>query len=244
MVLVMPLLSRILRTVRDPYSRRSTLIFVKSQLLRRGKPSDTNDVKDLKQFWDTTHRHQKHLWLTGSPPKEVITRLDVRDEINEEGSMILDVGVGLGLMARYLLDNGRKVDALDISSNAIERVKPFVNLTFVDASQLPNLRYSLIMHHLVAQHMSDKNLQDQIRHLVRSLKNGGVVALQFSAPISDRAGLSKDCNLSVQAGGGIVRTPDEMITLVSDAGGRLMSVVPREKWEKYGSQYWVIKFAR
>ena len=236
-------IDRILRTVRDPYSRESLRSFIKSKLLQRGKPSDANDVSDLKRFWETAHSQQKHLWLTGSPPIEVITRLDVRDEIDEEGSMILDVGVGLGLMARYLFDSGRKIDALDISSAALDRVKPFVNTTFLDASQLPSQHYSLIMHHLVAQHMSNEDLKSQIRYLVRSLKDGGVVALQFAAPISGNNGSSNDHNLSVQAGGGVVRTSDEMIALVTEAGGKPRSVIPRENWEKYGSQYWVVKFS-
>lgn len=242
-VLGMSQLKRALRIIQDPYSRASLLNFVLSKVLQRGKPSDADSVVDLKAFWETAHIHQKQLWLTGSPPIEVIERLDVKSEIDRHDASILDVGVGLGLMARYLRDIGKEVDALDISSAALERVKPLVGSTFQDARDLPDNRYSLVMHHLVAQHMSDESLNDQIRHLVRSLRHDGVVALQFSSPLSDFRDRASKSSLSSQAGGVVVRTPDEMMALITDAGGRPLSVSPKESWRKYGSQYWVVKFS-
>ena len=216
---------------------------MKSTVLQRGKASDIHDVIDIKTFWENAHRQKKQLWLTGSPPQEVITRLDVESEIKGNNFPILDVGVGLGLMARYLFDIGKAVEALDISATALERVKPYVSATFLDASELPNDHFSLIMHHLVAQHMADTSLKTQIQDLRRSLKVGGVIALQFSAPVNHTSDRSSDLGVSDQAGGMVMLTPKEMTALIESAGGNIHSVSPREIWTKYDSQYWVVKFS-
>ena len=236
-------LKRLIRIIRDPYSRPSLWNSMKSTVLQRGKASDINDVIDIKTFWENAHRQKKQLWLTGSPPQEVIRRLDVESEIKDSEFPILDVGVGLGLMARYLFDSGKAVEALDISVTALERAKPYVSATFLDASELPNDHFALIMHHLVAQHMADASLKTQIKDLRKSLKVGGVIALQFSAPLNQTREQPINLSLSDQAGGMVMRTSEEMTTLIESVGGNIHSVSPREIWTKYDSQYWVVKFS-
>jgi len=158
--------------------------FLKERFLRQRDLRMLEDG-DINGFWDTAHKRNAHLWLTGSDPSEVITRLDVEGIITSCGTssdaLILDVGLGEGRMAKYL--NSLKVphDGLDISSTAVANVSQFLSRGFTSATDLPEKSYKLVMHHLVAQHMSHAALQLQLRSLVGSLTDDGVIALQYSA---------------------------------------------------------------
>jgi len=158
--------------------------FLKERFLRQRDLRMLEDG-DINGFWDTAHKRNAHLWLTGSDPSEVVTRLDVESIITSCGTssdaLILDVGLGEGRMAKYL--NSLKVphDGLDISSTAVANVSQFLSRGFTSATDLPEKSYKLVMHHLVAQHMSHAALQLQLRSLVGSLTDDGVIALQYSA---------------------------------------------------------------
>lgn len=140
---------------------------------------------DINGFWDTAHKRNAHLWLTGSDPSEVITRLDIEGVITScrtsSDALILDVGLGEGRMAKYLNSLNVPHDGLDISSTAVANVSQFLSRGFTSATDLPEKSYKLVMHHLVAQHMSHAALQLQLRSLVGSLADDGVIALQYSA---------------------------------------------------------------
>lgn len=131
-----------------------------------------------KEFWDQAHRNRAHLWLTGSAPGDVLSRLRVSDMLKKD-AVILDVGVGEGYMAKYLKRAGITHDSLDISTNALERVKNVSRKCYEHHSDLPQGEYSLIMHHLVAQHMSYEDLRLQLSSLIDALAHGGVLAIQY-----------------------------------------------------------------
>jgi SAM-dependent methyltransferase len=232
-------IKRIVKFLSDPYGRAAIMNQVKSTILRRGRPSEAHSASSLPDFWEKSHSEKNSLWLTGSRPKEVIHRLDVVKELENPEATILDVGVGLGFMAQYLFKKGRSSWALDISPSALERVKPFVKETFISSDALPNGTFSLVMHHLVAQHMNDKDLSHQIRQLIRSLSKDGLVAMQFASLLNSMDGTSEQ-SVALQAGGGAVRSPAQMEKLVLGSGGRVLEISPREIFAH--SQYWVIKF--
>lgn len=223
----------------DPYGRAALLNQLRSVVLRRGIPSEAHSASSLPDFWERAHAKKKSLWLTGSRPKEVINRLKVAKEVENQEARILDVGVGLGFMAQYLFKKGRNSWALDISPSALERVKPFVKEAFISPDALPDGTFSLVMHHLVAQHMNDNDLSHQIRQLIRSLSKDGLVAMQFASLLNSMDGTSEQ-SVALQAGGGAVRSPAQMEKLVLGAGGRVLEISPREIFAH--SQYWVIKF--
>ena len=162
--------------------------------------------------------------------KRGFSRLDVIPDIALDNASILDVGVGLGLMVEYLCDLGKRTAALDVSQSALNRAKHWTSNCYRDASDLPTNTFSLIMHHLVAQHMHDDALRLQIVHLIRSLRDGGVPTI--------------DQSLELQASGGVTRTPEEMCSLIVDVGGTIRSLMARERWKRYGSVYWVVKFSK
>lgn len=234
-------LARLIRYLRDPYGRAKLANFIRGLLVPKGKGKDEEavGVSDLPRFWEQAHVDQKTLWLTGSHPQEVIDRLDVQRELNQENQKILDVGVGLGLMVKYLVDIGKNVDALDISVNALERVEHLVSSTYNHGQELPDKRFGLVMHHLVAQHMSDLDLVLQMRHLIRSLNSSGVIVMQFASTLMGKPSASTQ-SIGLQATGGVTRSPEEMQDLIRQAGGSVVTMLPREAFSQ--SQYWVVKF--
>lgn len=148
---------------------------------REKKILETESVED---FWEAAHVKRAHLWLTGSSPQEVINRLGVGPQLSnaiESHELVLDVGVGEGLMARHLSRLGARHDALDISAEALNRVKNLANSIFNVDDALPQRTYSVIMHHLVAQHMSHAHLRDQLASLWGSLNEGGVLSVQYAS---------------------------------------------------------------
>jgi SAM-dependent methyltransferase len=235
----MKTIKRIANFLSDPYGRAALVNQLISIVLRRGMPSEAHSASNLPDFWEQAHAKKKTLWLTGSRPKEVIHRLAVANEVGNPEATILDVGVGLGYMAQHLFKNGKRSWALDISKSALDRVSPFVEGTFISPDELPEGKFSLVMHHLVAQHMNDSDLSHQIRQLIRSLSEDGLISMQFASLLNGADGPS-DQTVALQAGGGAVRSPSQMENLVAASGGRVLEVSAREIFAH--SQYWVIKF--
>lgn len=227
-------------------SLRTTSLFdeLRSRVFRLGSEDEADSTSDLREFWEEAHRQRSIRWLTGSHPVEVINRLDVHSEIDQVDAHILDVGVGNGVMARYLFNQKIKVSVLDVSFLALERVKGIVQDVYSDPARLPDEEFSLVMHHLVAQHMCDESLGHQVFHLVRSLRNDGIVAMQFRAPLGLNLSQSRDALVSAQAKGAILRRPEDLERLVCESGARVLDITPHEKWTDSSSQWWVIKFAR
>lgn len=174
---------------------------------------------EVAAFWDEAHQRNAHLWLTGSDPSEVLERLGVSSEIlqastHSENAKVLDVGVGEGLMSNFLTRHNLYHDCLDISANALTKVGNTCRNTFLDASDLVSETYDLIMHHLVAQHMSHSNLTDQLRHLVRSLRSDGMLRLQYST--TSQLILEGDDSENQQKTGAVNRNPEWFRSAVND----------------------------
>lgn len=167
--------------------------------------------EEVGAFWEQAHQKNAHLWLTGSDPSEVLVRLGVNDAIlelqNHSGEpRVLDVGVGEGLMSNFLSRNSVSHDSLDISSHALSKVGSNCRHTFLSGSDLPDETYDVIMHHLVAQHMSHQNLSYQLTELLRALRPGGTLSLQYSA--TQDLTLQDDDSESHQKMGAVTRNPD------------------------------------
>lgn len=98
------------------------------------------------------------------------------------GMRFLDVGVGVGRMARYVSERGAVVDGLDISDEARIRAKDCVTAFYLvdEIDALPSMVYDVALAHLVAQHLTDKALATNLVHVYRALKIGGQYSLQFA----------------------------------------------------------------
>ena len=235
-----------IRTLTDRHVRASTWNLVRASLLRRNLPYLGSNVTTYVDFWERAHTAGSHLWLTGSPPDEVLIRLGAKEWLSEPAAKVLDVGVGEGHMARRLSEQGVCFDCLDISAVALERVRGLCRSVFLHAENLPSNEYSLVMHHLVAQHMDDPALTSQLHHLIRSLRLEGTIALQFAAPAAPRKSsiAKKSPTFEETVTGGFLRTPKELADIVRSSGGVVIAMLPREQWVKSSCQFWVAHIGR
>jgi SAM-dependent methyltransferase len=191
--------------------------------MRRLRPaaSDPLDGVEVADWWNRVHQRTERLWLTGSDPAHVWRFLGVSDRLLP-GQTVLDIGVGEGQMSRALHARGLRVSALDIAPVALDRVRDITERQFLPAQldTLPPGYFDWALSYLVAQHMSDDALRAQITAVVRSLKPGGILAMQFAdVPGFDR---SRRNSPAEQKMGGEVRGPAEMARLVEGAGGRIV----------------------
>jgi 2-polyprenyl-3-methyl-5-hydroxy-6-metoxy-1,4-benzoquinol methylase len=178
------------------------------------------------QWWDRAHGSNHLYWLSDTPGPEVWARLGVEDLL-VHGARVLNVGVGMGRCTRELADRGCLVSVLDISPAAVERVADVAaGYLATELDGLPVDAFDVALSHLVAQHMSDQDLESQIRAVVRSLSTGGVAAIQYA---TNATGVPTDDSLPHNVkSGNVRRTEDGFHAIVDRAGGRLLRTLERE----------------
>lgn len=214
----------------DKYGRRS----MTRALRERFRPSLSNNLiessTNLKQFWDLAHKSGAHLWISGTPPKEIYERLNIENLLSVGGLSILNVGVGEGYCEMDLVERGHLLDALDICDSAISKVDSYIRHGYLAAQNLPSQSYDLILHHLVAQHMSHEDLREQLRHLLRSLKRDGLLAMQFASSQSKSDLVVSDGDEHIVMSGGILRSKKFMTELIESCEGSVAGLFDREAW--------------
>lgn len=159
----------------------------------------------MKQFWEQIHESRNLTWLTDSDPVKV---LQMHNFVPLAGMRILDFGVGIGGMARYLKSIGCWICSVDISHLALLRVSGILDLILDWESDYPETDYGIA--HLVFQHMCDED----VVKVVKRMKIKQYLSCQF---ISGRRQSAPLCYL---------RTPAQMLTLI---GGQQL-------W--LGSEFW------
>ena len=225
-------ISKIYRRLLSQYGRKSLLRHLRDAIRPNHSTFIVEVAGSVNEFWELAHRGRSHLWLSGTPPLEVFERLKISEILKKKNLRILNVGVGEGYCTSALSQLGHYVDALDISLNALTNVEDYTENQFVDASDLSDQKYDLILHHLVAQHMSHSDLSNQLRNLIRSLKAGGLLALQFVSSSKNENFITADDDLSIQMHGGVFRSSQFMTEMVRGCGGNVIDVYKMESWEK------------
>ena len=143
------------------------------------------DKSELAKWWDKTHEGKDIMWTTDTSGEGVWKNLKVKDLI-KTSKTVLDIGVGLGRGTKDLYNEGLEVHGLDISIVALNKVKPFTKNQYLPTDELPKNYFDLAISHLVAQHMCDEDLLEQMKKVILSLKPSGIFAMQFAS--------FKDCN--------------------------------------------------
>jgi 2-polyprenyl-3-methyl-5-hydroxy-6-metoxy-1,4-benzoquinol methylase len=95
-----------------------------------------NNSLSIQDFWELNHQQKIEnykFWLTGSLGPEVWRYLSIEDRILP-GKIVLNIGVGLGHCTKALAKRGCIVHALDISENALEKVRDVVTHTWLPSS--------------------------------------------------------------------------------------------------------------
>ena len=221
---------RVVSRLLDKYGRKSVL----RELRERFRPSLSNSLinssHDPEQFWEAAHVSGAHLWISGTPPKEIYERLNIKKLVGVKGLSILNVGVGEGYCEMDLVERGHSVDALDVSESAISKVDRYIGRGYLSAQDLPGHYYDLIIHHLVAQHMTHEDLREQLIHLLRALKGDGLLAMQFASSQSNADLVVSDLNQHVVMSGGVLRSKDFMKNLIESCQGSVTGLFDKEAW--------------
>ena len=169
----------------------------------------------LRKHWRECHAASDEQMLSGSPPAYV---LGIHEIVVPQGGTVLDIGIGLGEMARYLKEQGCHVHSMDITEEALDKVADVTEARWLITDTLPAGMFDLAICHLVAQHVSDDDLVPELRNVLQSLKPGAVLSIQF-AMRPDAVGQVHeliDCRL-----GGACRDSERARRIVEQAGGEV-----------------------
>jgi len=174
----------------------------------------------IKDFWEEKHKEDNITYLSGVHGPLTLERLHIPN--NLKGLKVLEVGVGLGHCTKYLHEHAAEVNCIDISETALKRVKSFCTLQFLSTqlTQLPDNCYNLAISHLVAQHMNDRDLQEQLKHVIRSLSNTGIFAMQFCFPVNGGVPMESE---PAEKSGTVYRNIEHMYQLIENENGVIVA---------------------
>lgn len=179
----------------------------------------------IKKNWDGFHRNMDIGALSGCLYDETIDFLQVREYIVPK-AMVLEMGVGLGYVTKDL-SKRCFVSALDISDIALNRVKSYCNAVYnvKDIEDIPYNTFDLILCHNLIQHIPTELLMVELKHIIRSLKSTGILAMEF---VSTNTINEPDCVLHYENVGCYCRTPEFMENLIHILGGKSKMIVNKQ----------------
>jgi len=183
--------------------------------------------KSISTFWEDNHKNNNVRFLTGSSVRSVWGFLEIQKYLRK--MTILNVGLGLGRETEELYSYGVDVYGLDISQTAIDKYKQYLVEGYTDSSKLPKNKFDIAVSHLVAQHMNDFDLIEQIKNVLKSLKSYGLFAIQYASPIYLQVYRE---DLQSQMMGLVRRTEEHMDRVVDLAGGRVIHRVNTKYFEE------------
>ena len=136
-------------------------------------------------FWDDVHREGTGCWLTDTPPEDYIRNL----HLNLSGPQrIMEIGIGRGLMVRYMLRHDHEVTAVDISGVALYGLPLDVAAVRADLmASLPSNSRDLAISYLTLQHVGPEMAKHIIKHAVRIC---GVFKFQMASLICPGHGVT------------------------------------------------------
>ena len=116
-------------------------------------------------FWENEYKNNK-TFVFGKPSKEVVDSVPYL----KKGARILDVGCGDGRHAIYLAKLGFKVDAFDLSQNAINKLNSLkgelpISTMVCDIEDFPfKTSYDCIIIHGVLQFVSKQRQKESLNY--------------------------------------------------------------------------------
>jgi len=178
-------------------------------------------TNELKGFWEEMHKTNNLRLLSNTKGIYIWKNLQIEKRIIK-GNRVLNIGVGTGRGTKDLYDTGMIVDVMDISDIPLYKVEKYCQFLYLFPDNLPmyDVEYNLIISHLVIQHMNDKDILKQFKAVMSCLKDDGIMAIQF-ADVPNKIEANRQRLTAVKAGG-VLRTPEEMTTLINKAGGEVI----------------------
>ena len=177
------------------------------------------EIKNRRAFWEKQHQIKNRSTLSGCTYGETVRYLQLIPHINRDAK-VLEVGVGLGYVTQELYVLTAGVWALDISNEALERVRPYIRSGYLVEQMvaLPSDFFDVVICHNLIQHIPTELLREELSHLIRSIRpEVGVIAVEFVSgdDIQDSGDVVRD----EFTAGSYLRSVEFMKGLVESLGG-------------------------
>jgi len=196
------------------------------------------------KFWEEQHKTSNLKNLSGYNGKTVWKELKIEDRI-KQGNKVLNIGVGFGYCTKDLFDKGMIVTALDIVPNALEKVKEWTERTYLDnqIQDLPPDTYNLAISHLVAQHMNTEDLTRQMTNVIRSIKDDGLFAIQFSEYIKPTTLINNETYID-GLGLQFCRHISDMDIIIRKSGGKVKNIFLIDDYPKFNIRWYGVHITK
>ena len=191
-------------------------------------------MSEIKEFWEEQHEKHEIRYLSDYSGEDVWKYLMIEPYLVSNAN-VLNIGVGTGRCTWHLKESGVNVYALDISEKALENVKPFVEGSWLTSEydKMPSDFFDVAISHLVIQHMTDDAVLEQLKGVLRSLKQTGIFAFQHASPYPNDDLLYNE-SLEYQKAGAIIRTREHIKELIVNSGGE---IIKEGKKVSYDNEY-------
>lgn len=140
-----------------------------------------NQMSDsIVDFWQDKHLPGRVKFLSNSHPETTYLQHQILDLVNGKRASVMEIGVGTSDSIKYL-SRRHNVTAVDICSNAIEKVKSIAS-TFL-TGDMPKIGSDTIdfgLTHLVLQHCKDDMVDFIVANTIRVLKPHGVFSFHWA----------------------------------------------------------------
>jgi len=186
----------------------------------------------VKDFWEEAHKNENIHALSGVPAQETWELLGVK-EIIKPGMAVLDIGVGLGHNAQALRGAGCDVTCVDISENALLKVRNIASIVHANSLEtIPN-KFDLAMGLNLIQHISGQEFEKHMSDVIRVLRPDGIYAVETvwhtKGFVNDQETHSEDG----QKSGWCWRTPDFVTAVVERNGGKVVKILEHHENKKH-----------
>ncbi len=136
----------------------------------------------MESFWKEKHIEQDIRALSGNG-YITIFYLQI-DDLFPCVETILNIGIGTGKFEKACVQSGKVVDSMDIVKESWGCVRNVSRNFIIEAKHIAPRSYDLITELLVAQHISDSELESHIKYAIMGLSYDGVYAVQSPTYIS------------------------------------------------------------
>jgi 2-polyprenyl-3-methyl-5-hydroxy-6-metoxy-1,4-benzoquinol methylase len=182
---------------------------------------EKNEIENKKDFWNAQHVKpvEKSHWVSGTTLEEICGSLNIpMEKLNNK--TVLEIGIGHGICTKSLHKICNNY-ALDISEEILKKVKDDIieGYTPDQLNNIPENFFDFVISHLVAQHISTPDLENQIKRIIQCIKPDGIFAMQIADVIDGEKYLEETIENIVT--GGICKPIGSINKMVIDGGGYL-----------------------
>ena len=184
-----------------------------------------NNSNKIKNFWEEAQKIKNKSILSGCQYIETIVFLKV-DKLLQPQMHVLEIGVGMGYVTKGFYENGYIISGLDISETGLKNVEKYCEKTYKlnELKNLPSNYFDIVICHNVVQHVPTDTLCEELKYILRAMKESGVLAMEFvSSDDIDDKGINPTQN-EIESGS-LFRTPECMKKIISNIGGECEMVV-------------------